>query len=62
MTVWLSTGTHQSYDVGRYVKNLGDRYTFTATFGGYRVDVTTKVVDQDGKAECQAALANLFRN
>ncbi len=59
VTVHVSTGASRPYELAAYLQNPGDLYVFTAYVGGYKVDVTTKVVDRSNTAECDTTLANL---
>jgi hypothetical protein len=59
VTVHVSNGASHAYQLALYLQNPGDLYVFTAYVGGYKVDVTTKVVDQNHAAECNTTLANL---
>jgi hypothetical protein len=59
VTVHVSNGASHAYQLAAYLQNPGDLYVFTAYVGGYKVDVTTKVVDRNNAAECNATLANL---
>jgi hypothetical protein len=61
VTVHLSTGAFRAYPLAQYVANTGDTYQFTASLGGYRVDVTAKVVGQGGARRCVATTSNLGR-
>ena len=59
VTVHVSNGASQAYQLAQYLQNPGDLYKFTAYVGGYRVDVSTRVVDRNKAAECDTTLANL---
>jgi hypothetical protein len=61
--VHLSTGASRSYQLDpSLVASPGDTYEFTASFGGYRVDVQVRVVSgQDGN-QCEASTSHLRRN
>ncbi len=59
VTVHVSNGSSHEYQLAVYLQNPGDLYVFTAYVGGYKVDVTTKVVDRNHAAECDTTLANL---
>ena len=55
VTVHLSTGAKQSYNLGQYVSAPGDSYKFTASIDTYLVDVSTVVNKQ---SECESSLSN----
>ena len=59
VTVHVSNGASHEYQLAAYLQNPGDLYVFTAYVGGYKVDVTTKVVDRNNAAECDTTLSNL---
>jgi hypothetical protein len=59
VTVHVSNGASNAYQLAQYLQNPGDLYKFTAYVGGYRVDVSTRVVDRNSSAECDTTLANL---
>jgi hypothetical protein len=59
--VTLSTGAQKSYALDKYLANPGDSYSFTATLGGYNVDVETHVESVDGESRCVATLSHLVK-
>jgi hypothetical protein len=62
VTVHLSTGAFRVYPLDSYLQNPGDRYEFTASFGGYHMDVRARVVDDgnDGR-QCKASTSKPTR-
>ncbi len=61
VTVHLSTGAFRAYPLDAYLANPGDTYQFTASLGGYRVDVRARVVGRGGGRRCVASTSNLGR-
>lgn len=61
VTVRLSNGFQAAYPLHQYVENVGDIYAFTAMLGGYRVDVTATVVNQNNAPTCKLTLGKLSR-
>ena len=62
VTVHLSTGASRSYPLDSFVANPGDTYEFTASLGGYRVDVQVRVVSGPDGRQCEASASHLTRN
>jgi hypothetical protein len=59
VTVHVSNGSAHAYQLAQFLQNPGDLYKFTAYVGGYRVDVSTTVVDRNNSGECDTTLAHL---
>lgn len=62
VTVHLSTGASRAYPLDAFVANPGDTYEFTASLGGYRVDVKVRVVSGPDGSQCEASTSHLTRN
>jgi hypothetical protein len=62
VTVHLSTGASRTYPLDSFVANPGDTYDFTASLGGYRVDVHVRVVSGPDGRQCEASTSHLTRN
>jgi hypothetical protein len=59
--VHLSTGASRSYSPDPSFGIPGDKWDFTASFAGYRVDVHVRVVTGPNGRQCEASTSHLTR-